>query len=58
MFAERSRPMALAIRFDRSRHDPRRATWVLPNVALQRVRLFVDYLCAAHGERRAEVIGR
>ncbi len=41
--------------------DTSRATWVLLHGDLQRVRrvrLFVDYLCAALSERRAEFIGR
>ena len=40
--------------------DNRRSTWVLLHSDLQRVRrirLFVDYLCAALLERRAEIIG-
>ena len=41
--------------------DTSRSTWVLLHGDLQRVRrvrLFVDFLCAALGERRAEFIGR
>ena len=41
--------------------DERRSTWVLLHQDLRRVRrvrLFVDYLCAALLERRAEFIGR